>query len=170
MIEIDSEVKTSDNVDQKVYLTSNDEKYPLLLNILQQPDVERAIVFANRRDLVRKLQEKLNKDGVDVEILSGDVPQNKRIKTLDKFKQGKLSFIVATDVAGRGIHIDGISHVINFTLPEEPEDYVHRIGRTGRAGKKGVSISFACEDDSFLLPDIEAYIDQKLNAQYPPKI
>ena len=84
--------------------------------------------------------------------------QNKRVKTLDAFKTGKIKILVATDVAGRGIHINNISHVVNFTLPEEPEDYVHRIGRTGRAGKTGVSISFACEDDAFLLPYIEALL------------
>jgi len=169
MIEVVSEVQTSDNVDQKVYLVSNDEKYPLLLSILKKDDVERAIVFANRRDLVRKLHEKLKKDGVDCEILSGEIPQTKRVRTLEKFKSGKLKLIVATDVAGRGIHIDGISHVVNFTLPEEAEDYVHRIGRTGRAGKEGTSVSFACEDDSFLLPEIEAYIGHALKAEHPPE-
>ncbi|BCE00864.1 ATP-dependent RNA helicase RhlB [Marinicellulosiphila megalodicopiae] len=169
MVEVVSDVQTSDNVDQKVYLVSNEEKYPLLLSTLKGEDVERVIVFANRRDLVRKLQEKLKKDGLTCEMLSGEIPQAKRVKTLEKFKAGKLKYLVATDVAGRGIHIDGISHVVNFTLPEVAEDYVHRIGRTGRAGKKGTSVSFACEDDSFLLPEIEKYIGQKLKAEYPPE-
>ena len=166
MIEIVSDVQTSDNVDQKIYLIESDKKYPLLLSILKGDGVERAIVFANRRDLVRKL---LEKDGMDCEMLSGEVPQAKRVKTLERFKAGNLKLIVATDVAGRGIHIDGISHVVNFTLPEVAEDYVHRIGRTGRAGKKGTSVSFACEDDSFLLPEIEAYIGQPLKAEHPPE-
>jgi ATP-dependent RNA helicase RhlB len=88
---------------------------------------------------------------------------------LEDFKSGKIKVLVATDVAGRGIHVDGISHVINYSLPEEPEDYVHRIGRTGRAGKTGVSISFACEDDSFLLEPIEKLLGNKLNIQRPPE-
>ncbi|MCJ8314370.1 MAG: ATP-dependent RNA helicase RhlB [Saccharospirillaceae bacterium] len=169
MIEIVSDTQTAANVDQKIYMIESDKKYDLLLSILKGDDVERAIVFANRRDLVRKLLEKLKKDGMDCEMLSGEVPQAKRVKTLERFKAGKLKLIVATDVAGRGIHIDGISHVVNFTLPEEAEDYVHRIGRTGRAGKKGTSISFACEDDSFLLPEIETYIGRKLKAEHPPE-
>ncbi|MDA8651728.1 helicase-related protein, partial [Porticoccaceae bacterium] len=99
--------------------------------------------------------------------MSGDVPQNRRMKTLDSFKAGNLTIMVATDVAGRGIHVDGVSHVINYTLPEEPEDYVHRIGRTGRAGKTGTSISFACEDDAFLLEPIEKLLDMKLPCTLP---
>jgi len=99
--------------------------------------------------------------------LSGEVSQSQRIKTLDKFKNGSLKVLVATDVAGRGLHIEGVSHVINYTLPEEPEDYVHRIGRTGRAGSVGTSISFACEEDSFLLPDIEEQLGTKLDCVYP---
>lgn len=169
IIEIENQMKTAEKVDQKVYLVSNEEKYPLLRSIVTGDDVERVIVFANRRDLVRKLVEKLGKDGVKCEMLSGEVPQNKRIRTLENFRSAKIKVLIATDVAGRGIHIDGVSHVVNFTLPEDPEDYVHRIGRTGRAGAKGTSVSFACEDDSFLLPDIEAYIDQKLTLEYPPE-
>jgi superfamily II DNA/RNA helicase len=92
------------------------------------------MVFANRKDEVRRIEERLVRDGVNAAQLSGDVPQHKRIKTLEGFREGKIRVLVATDVAGRGIHIDGISHVINFTLPEVPDDYVHRIGRTGRAG------------------------------------
>ena len=100
-------------------------------------------------------------------MLSGDVPQLRRIKTLENFKNRVTKILVATDVAGRGIHVDGVSHVINYTLPEEPEDYVHRIGRTGRAGQTGTSISFACEDDGFLLEPIEKLIDTKLMCTMP---
>jgi ATP-dependent RNA helicase RhlB len=100
-------------------------------------------------------------------ILSGDVPQHKRLKTLDDFRSGKIQLLVATDVAGRGIHIEGVSHVINFTLPHDPEDYVHRIGRTGRAGASGISVSFADERDSFQLPDIEEFIGTKLSCTHP---
>ena len=128
------------------------------------------IVFANRRDQCRRLQERLQKKGFQVGLLSGDVPQNKRVRTLEDFKSGTLKVLVATDVAGRGIHVDGISHVVNFTLPEEPEDYVHRIGRTGRAGKTGTSISFACEDDAFLLEPIQQLLgDKKLTCEQPPE-
>ena len=107
-------------------------------------------------------------DDISAGLLSGEIPQNKRLRTLNNFKSGKLKVLVATDVAGRGIHIDNISHVVNYTLPEEPEDYVHRIGRTGRAGKDGVSISFACEDDAFRLPAIEKVLGRALSCEQPP--
>ena len=167
-IEVEPKVKTSDDVEQHVYLVSSDEKYQALRDIVAQEDADRVMVFANRRDIVRDLSEHLKADGIACQVLSGDVPQNKRIRTLDGFKEGKFSVLVATDVAGRGIHVDGVSHVINFTLPEDPEDYVHRIGRTGRAGKKGVSISFACEDDSFQIPAIEEYIKRKIDLEPLP--
>ena len=168
-VEIEPDSVATDTVTQHVYLVSTDEKYTLLTNLVKQPDVDSVIVFANRRDECRRLQERLLKQGLKAGLLSGEVAQNKRVKTLDAFKNGRLKILVATDVAGRGIHIDGISHVVNFTLPEEPEDYVHRIGRTGRAGKEGVSISFACEDDAFLLPDIEALLGKKLPCEQPPE-
>lgn len=168
-VEIEPESVATDTVEQHVYLVSANEKYKLLTNLARQPDVESLIVFSNRRDECRRLHEQLVKHGFSAGLLSGEVAQNKRIKTLDGFKSGKIKILVATDVAGRGIHIDNISHVVNFTLPEEPEDYVHRIGRTGRAGKSGVSISFACEDDAFLLPDIEALLGRKLPCEQPPE-
>lgn len=167
-IEIAPERIATDSVTQKVYLTSTRNKRDLLANILHSDEVESVIVFANRRDQCRHLQEFLNRKGFKVGLLSGEVAQNRRVRTLDDFKSGKIKVLVATDVAGRGIHIDGISHVINFTLPEEPEDYVHRIGRTGRAGKTGTSISFACEDDAFLLEPIEALLGEKLHCEQPP--
>ncbi len=168
-IEIEPERAAAEGVDQKVYITSAGEKFALLFHTISQPEVESVIVFANRRDQCRRLQEKLQKKGFSVGLLSGDVPQQKRVRTLDAFKSGQIKVLVATDVAGRGIHVDGISHVINFTLPEEPEDYVHRIGRTGRAGKTGTSISFACEDDAFLLEPIQELLGQKLNCEQPPE-
>ena len=167
-IEVEPKVKTSDDVEQHVYLVSSDEKYEVLRRIVRQDEADRVMVFANRRDIVRDLSESLKSDGIPCQVLSGEVPQNKRIRTLDGFKEGKFEVLVATDVAGRGIHVDGVSHVINFTLPEDPEDYVHRIGRTGRAGKKGVSISFACEDDSFQIPAIEEYIKRKIDLEQLP--
>ena len=126
------------------------------------------MVFANRKDEVRRIEERLTRDGISAVQMSGDVPQHKRIRALEGFREGKIRVMVATDVAGRGIHVEGISHVINFTLPEVPDDYVHRIGRTGRAGASGTSISFAGEDDSFALPAIEALMGRKISCEMPP--
>jgi len=168
-VEIEPDRVAADTVEQVVYIVSADEKFSILKKIAAGDDVESVIIFANRRDETRRLYERLQKAGFKVGILSGDVPQQKRSRTLELFKQGALKVLVATDVAGRGIHIDGISHVVNYTLPEDPEDYVHRIGRTGRAGASGKSISFACEDDAFLLPNIEALLGRKLNAVLPPE-
>jgi ATP-dependent RNA helicase RhlB len=100
-------------------------------------------------------------------VLSGEVPQKKRIRRLEEFKTGKIRVLVATDVAGRGIHVEGMDHVINFTLPHDPEDYVHRIGRTGRAGAVGTSISFADEKDAFYIPAIQEFIDRDLSCIEP---
>lgn len=168
-VEIEPERVATDSVDQRVYLVSSRERLKVLLKILRDPAAVSVIVFANRRDQVRHLHEKLRKAGISCGILSGEVTQAKRTKTLSNFKEGKISVLVATDVAGRGIHVDGVSHVVNYNLPEDPEDYVHRIGRTGRAGAKGVSISFASEDDAFLLPDIEALLGERLKCVSPPE-
>ncbi|MBL4827852.1 MAG: ATP-dependent RNA helicase RhlB [Spongiibacteraceae bacterium] len=168
VLEIEPEHVASDAVEQKVYIVSTDEKYTLLRNLVGLPEAKSVIVFANRRDQTRKLYERLKRSGVSCGILSGEIPQNKRSATLKSFKEGRLQVLVATDVAGRGIHVDGISHVINYTLPEDPEDYVHRIGRTGRAGATGTSISFACEDDAFLLAPLEETLGRKLDCEQPP--
>lgn len=168
-VDIAPESVATDTVTQHVYLSSGDEKYTLLHNLLLQDDVESLIVFANRRDQCRRLKDQLQAHGFKVGLLSGEIPQNKRVQTLDAFKTRKLKVLVATDVAGRGIHIDGISHVVNFTLPEEPEDYIHRIGRTGRAGKSGTSVSFACEDDAVLLLPIQDLVGEKLKCTQPPE-
>lgn len=169
VVEIEPESVATDTVEQHVYLVSSEERYRVLSNVLRSGDVDRLIVFANRRDQVRRLYERLRKSGFRCGVLSGEIPQNKRTRTLEDFKEGKIQVLVATDVAGRGIHVDGISHVVNFNLPEDPEDYVHRIGRTGRAGASGTSISFASEDDAFLLPDLEALLGAPINCTYPPK-
>ncbi|AZT84219.1 DEAD/DEAH box helicase [Marinobacter sp. NP-4(2019)] len=166
-VEIEPEQKTAERVEQTVYLVGEDEKLPVLVNYLKRPDVEKAIVFANRRDQCRDLDEDLRNQGVKVALMSGEIAQNKRLKTLDQFKKGTIQVLVATDVAGRGIHVNGVTHVFNYNLPENAEDYVHRIGRTGRAGKTGVSVSFASEDDAFSLPAIETYISQKLKTAVP---
>ncbi|GGD11021.1 ATP-dependent RNA helicase RhlB [Halopseudomonas salina] len=162
IVEIEPERAASANVDQQVYAVSSSDKYTLLYNLITQLDLTRVMVFANRKDQVRRIQERLVRDGINAAQLSGDVPQNKRVRTLDNFRDGTLRVLVATDVAGRGIHVDGISHVINYTLPDDPEDYIHRIGRTGRAGAKGTSISFACEDDAFQIQPIEELLGNKL--------
>lgn len=168
MVEIEPESVATDTVDQKVYLVSASEKFPLLRNLVQQEDVESAIVFSNRRDSTRRIYEKLKRAGLRCGMLSGEVSQALRTRTLEDFKKGSINILVATDVAGRGIHVDNISHVINYDLPEDPEDYVHRIGRTGRAGKTGTSITFAGEMDSFLLPELEALLGSKLDCEHPP--
>ncbi len=167
-IEIEPEKTAGESIEQIVYITSNEEKFNLLYNIITQQKLERVIVFANRRDETRMLEEQLAKSNISCKVLSGDVDQRLRLKTLNGFKAGEIKVLVATDVAGRGIHIDSVSHVINYTLPEDPEDYVHRIGRTGRAGASGISISFASEDDSFQIPAIEKFLGHKLICTYPP--
>jgi ATP-dependent RNA helicase RhlB len=168
-VEIEPERVATATVDQRVYLVSSSERLRVLLNVLRSADAVSTIVFANRRDQVRSLYEKLRKAGISCGILSGEITQQRRTKTLANFKEGKIAVLVATDVAGRGIHVDGVSHVVNYNLPEDPEDYVHRIGRTGRAGATGVSISFASEDDAFLLPDIETLLGERLRCVSPPE-
>jgi ATP-dependent RNA helicase RhlB len=167
MVEIEPLQVAADAVDQVVYLVTTADKYNLLYNLISAPEADKIIVFSNRRDQVRRLADNLHRNGVECGMLSGEVAQNQRVRTLDAFKSGKIKVLVATDVAGRGLHIDDVTHVVNYTLPEEPEDYVHRIGRTGRAGAIGTSISFACEDDSFLLPDIEEKLGSKLDCIHP---
>jgi ATP-dependent RNA helicase RhlB len=167
MIEIEPEHVATDTVEQIVYLVTSEDKYKLLYNLVSLQGSEKVIVFSNRRDQVRKLADNLHRNGVNCGLLSGEIAQNKRVRTLEEFRDGRIAVLVATDVAGRGLHIDDVTHVINYTLPEEAEDYVHRIGRTGRAGATGTSISFACEEDSFLLPNIEEKLGQKLPCVYP---
>ncbi len=168
IVEIEAQNVASETVEQHVYAVAGSDKYKLLYNLIEQNDWTRVMVFANRKDEVRRIEERLTRDGISAVQMSGDVPQHKRIRALEGFREGKIRVMVATDVAGRGIHVDGISHVINFTLPEVPDDYVHRIGRTGRAGASGTSISFAGEDDAFALPAIEALLGRKISCETPP--
>lgn len=167
MVEIEPERVAAAAVDQKVFLVTTADKYNLLYNLISEPGAERVMVFSNRRDQVRRLADNLYRNNINCGLLSGEIAQNKRVRTLEDFKSGKLKVLVATDVAGRGLHIDDVTHVINYTLPEEADDYVHRIGRTGRAGAIGTSISFACEEDSFMLPAIEEKLGMKLNCLHP---
>ncbi len=167
-VSIDPEQVAVDSVEQRVYLTSAEQKYNVLYNLIMSDDVDRIIVFVNRRDQTRSLADRLHRNDIECGLLTGEVPQKKRISTLNKFKSGEIKVLVATDVAGRGIHVDDISHVVNYTLPEDPEDYIHRIGRTGRAGAKGISIALACEDDAFMLPGIEQLLGAPLECVPPP--
>lgn len=167
VVEIEPDHVAVDTVDQKVYIVTTEQKFTLLYNTIIGKNLQRVIVFCNRRDQARDLADLLSRYEMRSALLSGDVPQRKRMKVLDRFKAGEIQVMVATDVAGRGIHIDGLSHVVNYTLPQDPEDYVHRIGRTGRAGKSGTSISFACENDSHYIPAIEEFLGNELVCDYP---
>jgi ATP-dependent RNA helicase RhlB len=166
-VAIEPENVAVDSVEQKFWLVAAENKGKLLAEMVEAKALSRVMVFANRRDSTRNLHEYLRKKNVSCEMLSGEVPQRKRLTTLDRFKQGKIRVLVATDVAGRGIHVDDVSHVINFDLPEDPEDYVHRIGRTGRAGATGISISFISEDDAFNLSAIEDYLGHPVACTQP---
>ncbi len=166
-VEIDPEQVAVDTVDQVLYLVRKKERFTILYNLITQQNLKRVIVFCNRRDQTRRLTDRLMAQGISCALLSGAVAQKKRIRTLEDFRSGKIRVMVSTDVAGRGIHIEGISHVINYNLPQDPEDYVHRIGRTGRAGASGKSIGFATEDDAFQIPAIEKYLTEELPCVYP---
>ena len=161
-IVVESEFITAAKVRQKVYLPANEEKIPLLLGLLSRSEGARTMVFVNTKAWVERVARALERGGYRVGVLSGDVPQKKRESLLAKFQKGQLEILVATDVAARGLHIDGVSHVYNYDLPFDAEDYVHRIGRTARLGAEGDAISFACEIYAQSLPDIEAFIEQKL--------
>jgi ATP-dependent RNA helicase RhlB len=167
LVEAEPEQAAVDTVEQTVYLTTAEEKYTVLYNLLRNHPGERILVFANMKNETKRLANRLQRNDIDCVLLSGDVDQNKRSKRLERFREGKVKVLVATDVAGRGIHIEGITFVVNYTLPYEPEDYIHRIGRTGRAGASGKSVSFACEEGSFYLPAIEELIDRKLDCVVP---
>ena len=166
-IDAEPEQATGDTVQQVVYLANSDEKYVILYNLLTLHAQDRTIIFTNMKGEARRLSERLRRDGIDCVLLSGDVPQKKRNNRLEAFRRGSVKALVATDVAGRGIHIDDIRLVVNYTLPYEPEDYVHRIGRTGRAGALGKAVSFACEEGSFYLPAIEELLEEKLECILP---
>ena len=166
-IVVEPDSVATDTVDQKFWLVSGSGRQKLLHDFLLVKRPTRAIIFANRRDQTHRLVSYLSKHDIQCEGLAGDIPQKKRLSTLNRFKEGKLQYLIATDVAGRGIHVDGVTHVINFELPEDPEDYVHRIGRTGRAGAEGVAISFVSEDDAFNLPALEEYLGNQIKCVQP---
>lgn len=164
-VRIVTEHKTVDKIRQSIYYPSNNEKIPLLLGLMQKLQPARSIIFINTKRTAEKVSAWLEGNGYQSALLSGDVPQKKRQTLLKRFQDGDYHILVATDVAARGLHIPEVSHVFNFDLPQSGEDYVHRIGRTGRAGASGIAISFACEDYAHYIMDIEEYIGQKIDNQ-----
>ncbi|MCG6935454.1 MAG: ATP-dependent RNA helicase RhlB [Candidatus Promineifilaceae bacterium] len=161
-VEIEPDQITADQVEELVFYPSKEEKIPLLLGILKSHPVERVLIFVNTKRVSERVAGYLEGNGYRLALLTGDVPQKKRLSLLEAFTSGDLNIMVATDVAARGLHIPAVSHVINFDLPQDVEDYVHRIGRTARAGAKGDAISFACDEFVFSLPEIEEYIGHKI--------
>jgi ATP-dependent RNA helicase RhlB len=157
-VAVEPDKVTADKVRQVCYMTANEEKIPLLIGLLRELEARRTMVFVNTKREAERVWGYLEGNGTPAALLTGDVPQPKRLKLLKDFQEGALPVLVATDVAARGLHIPDVSHVINFDLPDDAEDYVHRIGRTARAGASGDAISFACETSAFCLPDIEAFI------------
>jgi len=162
LVRIEPDKMTVDRVRQLMYYPSMEEKIPLLIGLLHQSEAVRTMVFVNTKRMAERLEAILKANGFQAQALSGDVPQNKRLRFLRDFHEGKLAVLIATDVASRGLHIPDVSHVFNFDLPQDAADYVHRIGRTARAGAEGDAISFACEDTAVSLPDIENYIGHKI--------
>jgi ATP-dependent RNA helicase RhlB len=165
-ISITPEKITVEQVEQVLYHVGKHEKIPLLLGILHKEQPVRTLIFVNTRRAADMVVERLNRNGWKSLAITGDILQKKRLRILSEFKEGKLPVLVATDVASRGIHVEAVSHVINFDLPQDVEDYVHRIGRTGRAGASGKAISLADEEYVFSLEDIEKYIGQKIPVEW----
>ncbi len=164
MVEVESETETAEHVTQTLYHVANNEKTPLLIGQLQKlnHETDKAVVFLNMKHVLERLAHTLEHNGFNVAMLSGDVPQNKREKLLKAFQNGEKNILLATDVAARGLHIDDITHVFNYDLPQQPEDYIHRVGRTARAGKAGKAVSFCCEDYAYHLPEIEEKLGEKI--------
>src|SRR6201994_366752 len=162
LVRIEPDKMTADKVRQIMYYPSMEEKLPLLIGLLRQFEARRTMIFVNTKRVAERLESTLRANGLHAQALSGDVPQNKRLKFLRDFHNGDLAVLIATDVASRGLHIPEVSHVFNFDLPQDAADYVHRIGRTARAGADGDAISFACEEYAVSLPEIEDYIGHKI--------
>jgi ATP-dependent RNA helicase RhlB len=162
LVRIEPDKVTADRVRQTIYFPSNEEKLPLLVSILRAIDAKRTMVFVNTRHESERLQRHLEANGIHAEALSGNVPQKKRLRLLKAFQTGELPVLIATDVASRGLHVPDVSHVFNYDLPQDAADYVHRIGRTARAGATGDAISFGCETYAMALPEIEAFIGHKI--------
>ena len=163
---VEGERITADAIEQVLYHVSRREKFPLLLGLLKRDNMQRTIIFANTKREAENLYARLAANDFACRLISGDVAQEKRLRIMRQFKEGSLPILIATDVASRGLHIEGVSHVINYDLPEDREDYVHRIGRTARAGARGKAISFADEVGALNLEDIEEYIGDKIPVQW----
>jgi len=161
-VEVKPEQVTADKVRQSMAHVANDQKLPVLVGLLRHHAPLRTLIFVNTKRDCEHVETSLRANGFDAAVISGDVPQNKRERLLQDFKDGKLPVLIATDVAARGLHIPAVSHVINYDLPQDPEDYVHRIGRTARAGQSGDAISLCCETYVYSLPDIERFIGKRL--------
>lgn len=155
------------NIEQITYITTVDEKLTLLYNLITQKNLERVLIFVNRRDEAKKLKDTFEALKIKSVLLTGDIEQRQRISRLESFRNGDVRVLVATDVASRGIHVEAISHVINYNLPQDVEEYIHRIGRTGRAGAAGISINFADEEDSYELPKLEEFLGNKIDCIFP---
>jgi ATP-dependent RNA helicase RhlB len=162
LVRIEPDKMTVDRVRQMMYYPSMEEKVPLLVGLLRQAEARRTMIFVNTKRAAERLESTLKANGFHAQALSGDVPQNKRLRFLRDFHNGDLAVLIATDVASRGLHIPDVSHVFNFDLPQDAADYVHRIGRTARAGAEGDAISFACEEYAVSLPEIEDYLGHKI--------
>ena len=162
LVRIEPDKVTIDRIRQVIYFPSMEEKLPLLIGLLRETEAHRTMVFVNTRRTAEKLETALRANGFNAQALSGDVPQKKRLQFLRQFHEGELAVLIATDVASRGLHIPDVSHIFNFDLPQDAPDYVHRIGRTARAGADGDAISFGCEEYAIGLPDIEAFIGRKI--------
>jgi ATP-dependent RNA helicase RhlB len=162
LIRIETEEVTSKDIQQSAYCPSNEQKIPLLIGLLNHYQPQRSIIFVNTKRCAEQLDDTLNANGYKTAALSGDVPQDKRQRILNDFQENKITLLIATDVAARGLHIPDVSHIINYDLPQDVEDYVHRIGRTARFGASGEAISFICEHYAYSMPDIEDFIGQKI--------
>jgi len=158
--------KTAERVEQSLYHVGREEKFPLLLGLLRREGGDRILIFSNTREEARRLEDRLTRNGWETRALTGDVDQKRRLKILNDFKDGQLPILVATDVASRGLHIEAVSHVVNWDLPQDAEDYVHRIGRTARAGAGGKAISLVDESSALALEAIEKFIGQKIAVEW----
>ncbi len=167
MVESEPDRLVGDSIEQTFYTVAMREKLPMLLHFIRNESFERMLIFGNRKDHNLQLQDKLARYGTKAELLSGDIPQQKRLNILERFRSGDTKIVIATDVAARGIHVDDVSLVVNYDLPEHPEDYVHRIGRTGRAGHTGKSISFVCEYGAYCVPAIEELLGTSFKSIWP---
>jgi ATP-dependent RNA helicase RhlB len=161
-IEVAPQQVTAQGIEETLYHVEQSQKFPLLLGILKKEPWERVLIFVNTRRQGEILEERLKRQGYTARAITGDIPQKQRLKIMEQFKSKSLPILVATDVASRGLHIEDVSHVINYDLPQDPKDYVHRIGRTARAGATGKAISLACEEYVFSLEEIEALIGHKI--------